>query len=236
MLLLERTGARPDILNASLATPLHLASKNNRCDAAKFLIGCGVDANAQDEHGQVPLLICCIHGHFDLARMIVDAHMSGHLPEPLEVDIKDHRGLSPLNCAAIKGDFRMVMLLVLNAGAAVDGNSPKGCTPLLYAARGGYSEVVRFLLLKGASPLAQDNAGGTVLHHAIEKGHLAVLTTLHEHGFDVHTAIDIPDNAGRTPIFEAVDSSDSMEILQLITRGRDQGGFSAQVNLTNYNG
>ena len=154
MLLLERTGARPDIMNAALATPLHLACKNNRVDAAKFLIGCGVDANAQDEHGQVPLLICCIHGHFDLARMIVDAHMSGHLPEPLEVDIKDHRGLSPLNCAAIKGDFKMTMLLVLNAGAVVDGTSPKGCTPLLYAARGGYAEVVRFLLLKGASPLA----------------------------------------------------------------------------------
>ena len=51
MLLLERTGAKPDIPNASLATPLHLACKNNRLEAAKFLVGCGVDANAQDEHG-----------------------------------------------------------------------------------------------------------------------------------------------------------------------------------------
>jgi ankyrin repeat protein len=46
---------------------------------------------------------------------------------------------------------------------------------LLYAARGGFAEVVRFLLSKGASPLRQDNAGGTVLHHAIEKGHIEVL-------------------------------------------------------------
>ena len=45
MLLLERTGATPDLVNASLATPLHLACKNDRLDAAKFLIGCGVDAN-----------------------------------------------------------------------------------------------------------------------------------------------------------------------------------------------
>ena len=51
MLLLERTGATPDLVNASLATPLHLACKNDRLDAAKFLIGCGVDANMQDEHG-----------------------------------------------------------------------------------------------------------------------------------------------------------------------------------------
>ena len=153
MLLLERTGAKPDIPNASLATPLHLACKNNRVDAAKFLVGCGVDANAQDEHGQMPLLICCIHGHYDLAKLLIDASISGHLPEALESGQRDHRGLSPLNCAAIKGDFDMARLLLINAGASVDGQSPKGCTPLLYAARGGYAEVVRFLLLKGASPL-----------------------------------------------------------------------------------
>ena len=45
MLLLESTNAKPDMVNSSLATPLHLACKNNRIDAAKFLIGCGVDAN-----------------------------------------------------------------------------------------------------------------------------------------------------------------------------------------------
>lgn len=51
MLLLERTGIKPDLVNASLATPLHLACKNNRESVAKFLIGCGVDVNMQDEHG-----------------------------------------------------------------------------------------------------------------------------------------------------------------------------------------
>ena len=236
MLLLERTGATPDLVNSSLATPLHLACKNARADAAKFLIGCGVDANVQDEHGQVPLLICCIHGHFELARMILEASTAGHLPEPLEVDLKDHRGLSPLNCASIKGDFDMTKLLVLNGGAAVDGASPKGCTPLLYAARGGYAEVVRFLLARGASPLRQDNAGGTVLHHAIEKGHADVLAVLQEHGVDVHSAIEIADNAGRTPVFEAIDNHDTPEILKLLTKPRKEGGFEAKVNIMSYNG
>ena len=60
ILLLERTGAKPDLVNAALATPLHLASKQNKVDVVKFLIGCGVDVNFQDEHGQAPLLICCI--------------------------------------------------------------------------------------------------------------------------------------------------------------------------------
>lgn len=56
----------------------------------------------------------------------------------------------------------------------------------MYAARGGYANVVRFLLNKSASPLRQDNAGGTVLHHSIEKGFIEVLTVLQEHGVDVY--------------------------------------------------
>lgn len=101
----------------------------------------------------MPLLVCCIHGHFDLAKIIIEASLSGLLPEPLDVDAKDLRGLSPLNCAAIKGDSDLVKLLVINGGSDLDQSSPKGCSPLLYAARGGYTEVVRFLVLKGASTL-----------------------------------------------------------------------------------
>jgi ankyrin repeat protein len=61
--------------------------------------------------------------------------------------------LTCLNCAAIKGDFKLTKLLVERANANIEEPSPKGCTPLLYAARGGYHEIVRYLLDKGASPL-----------------------------------------------------------------------------------
>jgi len=46
MLLIERTGAKPDMVNSNLATPLHLACRSNREAVVKFLVGCGVDANA----------------------------------------------------------------------------------------------------------------------------------------------------------------------------------------------
>jgi len=141
----------------------------------RFLVGCGIDVNMQDEHGQSPILICGIHGHYEIAQQVVEASIAGHSLEPLELDMRDHRGLTPLNCAAIKGDLKMARLLVERGGAQIEEASPKGCTPLLYAARGGYADVVRYLLEKGASPLKQDNAGGTVLHHAIEKEHQDVL-------------------------------------------------------------
>lgn len=63
-----------------------------------------------------------------------------------------------------------------------------------------------------------------------------MLNVLIEHGVDVYSAIEIPDNAGRTPIFEAVDNLESAEILMLLTKDRSNGGFGAKVNVTNYNG
>ncbi len=101
----------------------------------------------------------------------------------------------------------MVKLLKEKGGSDIEAPSPKGCTPLLYAARGGYIEVVRFLLENGASPLKQDNGGGTVFHHAIEKGHVDVLQVFIELGLDIYQAIEVADNAGRTPVFEAIDNN-----------------------------
>ena len=66
-----------------------------------------------------------------------------------------------------------------------------------------------------------------MLHHAIEKSHLDVLQVLIEYGVDVYAAIELADNAGRTPIFEAVDNNASPELVRLLTRKRTKGGFGA---------
>ena len=75
-----------------------------------------------------------------------------------------------------------------------------------------------------------------MLHHAIEKSHIEVLTVLQEHGVDIHSAIEISDNAGRTPIFEAVDNHTDASILLTLIRDKKEGGFGAKANILNYNG
>ncbi len=57
-----------------------------------------------------------------------------------------------------------------------------------------------------------------------------------EYGVDVYSAIEIADNAGRTPIFEAVDNNVSADMIRLLTNKRSKSGFGAKVNLLNYNG
>jgi predicted phosphoribosyltransferase len=68
-----------------------------------------------------------------------------------------------------------------------------------------------------------------------------VLETLLAHGVDVYSVIEIADNAGRTPIFEAVenmledfDSTSAVEIIDILTRKKSLNGFGAKVNILNY--
>ena len=225
MVIIEHTDAKPDLLNANLATPLHFACRNNHDMVAKFLIGWGVDANIQDEHGQTCLLIWCIHGHKKLAQILIESSVAGHTPEPLDVDLKDNRGLTPLNCTAIKGDIHFLKLLIEKGGAKIDEPSPKGCTALLYAARGGCGEIVKYLLEKGANCLHQDNSGGTVAHHAIEKDKEDILDILIQYSVDV----DIADNAGRTPLFEAIENNKISATRLLVNNG-------SRLDITDYSG
>lgn len=103
-------------------------------------------------------MICCIHGNYEIASLIIESSSAGHTPEQIEIDIRDHRGLTPLNCAAIKGDLRFsklliekvrsrfIFIIILKGGASIEEASPKGCTPLIYAARGGYHELVEYFI------------------------------------------------------------------------------------------
>ncbi len=81
------------------------------------------------------------------------------------------------------------------------------------------------------------------MHHAVEKGHVCVLETLLEHGVDVYSVIEVADNAGRTPIFEAVENMlddkqgvSSIEVISILTKKKSANGFGAKVNVLNYQG
>lgn len=83
-------------------------------------------------------------------------------------------------------------ILIEKGKANIEEQSPKGCTALMYASRGGNADMVKYLLTKGVNSLKQDNSGGTAAHHAIEKGHQDIIQTMIEYSVD----LDIPDNAG----------------------------------------
>lgn len=72
------------------------------------------------------------------------------------------------------------------------------------------------------------------------------------HGIDVYSAIEIADNAGRTPLFEAVENMDNpcllvnegeeveeadrTRLVKMLVKSRKQGGFGSKPNVVNFNG
>ena len=70
MLLLERTGAKPAMVNSSLATPLHLACGNGHLEVARLLLDCGVDTTAVNNGGYTPLHYACEFRHHEVAELL----------------------------------------------------------------------------------------------------------------------------------------------------------------------
>ncbi len=67
-----------------------------------------------------------------------------------------------------------------------------------------------------------------------------MLETLLGLGVDVYSAVEIADNAGRTPLFEAVediqDEDLAVKMIKLLVDAKQNNGFGANPNILNYSG
>lgn len=86
-------------------TLLHKAAEAyNHAEAVEWLIGAGLDVNAKNASGEMPLHICCRAGAFDSASLLIDAGA--------EINAADSRGDRPLDVAISVSDEEMGILLV----------------------------------------------------------------------------------------------------------------------------
>jgi len=200
------------MLNGNLATSLHSAVLQDKPECVKALISYGADANIEDEHGQTPVLLCSIHGRKAILETFIEANAAGKLTEPLNINAQDRKGLCALNCSAIKGELDMCQILIEKGKATVDLPSHKGCTALIYSARGGYDQIVELLLNQKANKNHQDASGATAMHHACEKNFPEVLAKL----FKASADPNMQDMVGRTPVFEAVINNSMKSLLILL--------------------
>jgi ankyrin repeat protein/tRNA A-37 threonylcarbamoyl transferase component Bud32 len=91
------------------------------------------------------------------------------LSRGLDVNIKGHRGFTPLHYAAYKGKKAAAELLI-DRGADLGAKKGDGEIPLHTAARYGHIDIVELLLRKGSDPDSVDNNGRTPLDTAEKYG------------------------------------------------------------------
>ena len=165
-------------------TPLHLASREGHLEIARFLVECGVDARALDNHWTTPLHLASGRGHLEVARFLVECGADARA--------QDNYWTTPLHQASEQGHLEVARFLI-ERGADPRALNNDWTTPLHLASNPGHLEVARFLVECGADARAEDNNGQTPLSLTSS---WEVASLLVEHGVDV-TAHDIH---GTTPL------------------------------------
>jgi len=169
------------------------------------------------------------------ASLLADAAMKGDadtvrtlLKQAVDVNAAQGDGMTALHWAAMKNDAELAQML-LYAGANVRATTRiGGYTPLILAAREGYSAVMERLLKSGADANGKTMNGATALMLASQSGSIDAVSRLLEAGADVNAKEPV---RGLTAMMFAA-ASDRAPIVELLAkRGADVTATSAVIDL-----
>ena len=140
-------------------TALHFAVKQGNEEVAKMLASAGADVNRAATHVgvglQTPLMTAACAGFASTVQWL--------LAQRAERTAKDALGRTALRIAAQEGQEDVVAVLVEGFAPDLDQACNAGITPLLAAAQGCQTAVMKQLLKKGADHAVEDHHGRTAL-------------------------------------------------------------------------
>ena len=152
---LLRRGFDPNTIDAKGQHGLFIALQDGSLKAAEALIAWPKTKvewrSAKDES---PLMIASLKGYKDLVRRLIERDADVSKP-----------GWAPLHYAATGGHVEVILML-LEAHAYVDAESPNKSTPLMMAAMYGSTAAVRALLDGGADPTLRNELGLSAVEFA----------------------------------------------------------------------
>ena len=168
-------------------TPLHLAARYARADAAKKLLDAKSDANAIDNTGRTPLHAAVAADAQGVFQILV-RHRATNL------DARTFDGTTPLILAARLAIEGMVEELIQEQ-ADINASDETGKSALHWAASVNNVDAVNILLANGANRDAQDSKDETPLFLACREGSYQAAKALLDHCANR----DITDHMDRLP-------------------------------------
>jgi ankyrin repeat protein len=244
---LLRAGANPNAALLLGETPLMVASRVGSADIVAQLIEAGAKVNPSAARGQTALMWAAAQRHPDVVKVLLahGADITARTDAWSQVEAVSPHGRLEYNraipygrdtalmFAARSGDLESARLL-LAAGAKVDDTDAWGVSATALAAHGGHTELVEFLLDKGADPNAA-GAGFAPLHVAIMRRDERMVTALLSHGADPNlplknwtptrrTSKDLnfePELVGATPLWLAARFTQPNVMRLLMQKGAD---------------
>ena len=228
-------------------TPVMIAARSGKAAVVDQLIAKGANVNARGARGQTALMWAAAQKHPDVVKTLVahgadvqaksdvwDEVMAvtphGHLPYNRAIP---HGGDTALMFAARVGDLESAARLVA-AGSNVDDTDAWGVSATALAAHAGFTDLVAFLLEKGADPNAA-GAGFAALHAAVMRRDQKMVTALLDHGADPNAPVESwtptrrsshdfnfnPELVGATPFWLAARFANPAMMRLLVEYGAD---------------
>jgi ankyrin repeat protein len=195
---LLEAGANPNVPLLSGETPVMVAARSGYPDVVEQLLVKGAEVNAHGARAQTALMWAVAQKHPEVVKVLLEHHADiqarsevwnevmavpphGYLPYNKAIP---HGGETALMFAARVGDLDSAKLLLV-AGANVNDADAWGVSAVTLAAHSGFTDLVEFLLNKGADPNAAPN-GFTALHEAIKRRDEKMVAALLDHGADAN--------------------------------------------------
>lgn len=206
-ILLNKGQANKEHRNISDYTPLSLAASNGYVNIIKLLLSHGAEINSRtgSKLGISPLMLAAMNGHTQAVRFLIEAGSD------VNSQIETNRNTA-LTLACFQGRADVVSLL-LDKKANIEHRAKTGLTPLMEAASGGYDQVGRILLERGAdeNALPVPTTKDTALTIAAEKGHFKFVELLIQYGAHLEaknkkgcTALWLACNAGHFDVVQTL--------------------------------
>nr|XP_058963131.1 putative ankyrin repeat protein RF_0381 isoform X2 [Pocillopora verrucosa] len=136
---------------------LHFAAESGDTDIISLIHTHLPNIESKTDEGLTPLMVAAFNGKLHAVKWFLEKGAT--------VACKDKLGWSPLHHAAKGGDPDTIDLILTHL-PDVDSKTADGETPLIIAVSYGKLQGVKYLLERGANPLAKDNEGQDSLYHA----------------------------------------------------------------------
>lgn len=207
---------------------------------AADLICQGVDLNARDNLGQIPINFAIRNGKRDITKMLLnhpkvnctlkdqsgntclhyaaeyghdDIVMDIYKRGGLDVNEQNDMGFTPLMMACFRGKLRVIKRLTQLKELKWNIKTSWGLTALSIAVQSGYPEIVNYLLtIPEVDVNTSDNNGKTPLHFAAEAGFASMIQILLNCD---RVDINAKDSEGMTPLHVASENGNA-EVVALL--------------------
>lgn len=211
--LLLNKQANKEHRNVSDYTPLSLAASGGYVAIIKLLLSKSAEINSRtgSKLGISPLMLAAMNGHTAAVKLLLD------MGSDINAQIETNRNTA-LTLACFQGRHEVVSLLV-DRKANIEHRAKTGLTPLMEAASGGYVEVGRVLLDKGADVNAPPvpSSRDTALTIAADKGHYRFVELLLHRG----ASVDVKNKKGNSPLWLACNGGHSDVVSLLVQADAD---------------